>query len=338
MNRLRLVAFTFLALACAAAVARAQRPDRPNTPRGRDDDFMTTGSIRGRVLTPEGSPYQATSRITLQASNGGQLVIFTDYQGQFSFTGLIPGTYTLEVDADPARFQQVSQSVDVFRGAPSVVNPSLRYKPNAPHPSASDATVSVAELDKTIPEKARKEFKRGTEAAQAGKTEEAIAHLRKAVEIYPPFMMARNDLGVQLMLASRLEEATEQLREAVKLDPKAFNPQLNLGIALVRQQQFAEAAAVLEKAVSINPQSAAARFHLAQACAATGDSARAEKEFKAAYSLGGQDYAVALFYLGNLYLSRGERAKALESFNAYLAAAPNAAHAEEARRLVGVLR
>ena len=35
---------------------------------------------------------------------------------------------------------------------------------------------------------------------------------------------------------------------------------------------------------------------------------------------------------------RGEREKALESFNAYLAVAPAAAHAEEARRIVGVLR
>ena len=324
-------------LACAV-VARAQRPDRPNTPRGREDDFMTTGSIRGRVLTPEGSPYQATARVTLQASNGGQIVVFTDSQGQFTFLGLIPGTYTVEVDADPARFQQVSQSVDVFRGAPSIVNPSLKYKPNAPHPPTSEATVSAAELDKTIPEKARKEFRRGTEAAQAGKTDEAIAHLRKAVEIYPAFMMARNDLGVQLMLASRLEEATEQLREAVKLDPKAFNPQLNLGIVLVRQQQFAEAAGVLETAISLNPQSAVARLHAGQAYAATGDAARAEKDLKAAYALGGQDYAVALFYLGNLYMTRGERGKAVESFNAYLAVAPTAAHAEEARRLVGILR
>lgn len=333
-----MVALCVLAYACAAS-GQTTKPDRPSVALG-DANTTETSSIRGRVLTPEGSPFNGVARLTLQAMNGGQLVIFTDYQGQYRFDNVEPGIYTLEVDADRQTFVPATQSVQVYKGAPAVLNISLKYKENAAHKEASNgaSVVSVAELDKSIPEKARKEFTRGSEAARAGKTDEAITHFRKAVEIYPDFMMAHNDLGVQLMSLKRLEEAAEQLRLAAKLDPKAFNPQLNLGIVLVEQQQFAEAAVALDKAITLNPQSAAARLYAGEAYVALGDADRAEKNLKSAFTLGGADYAAALFQLGNLYMGRGEREKALQSFEAYLAAAPDAANAAEARRLVSVLR
>jgi tetratricopeptide (TPR) repeat protein len=338
MSRIRVFAFILFALALVGTVA-GQKVQRPINPRAdQPSDANGTGSIRGRVLMPEGAPLQEAARITLQSSNGGQNIIFTDYQGQFSFPGVEPGSYTLEVEADHSRFEVVSQSVQVFAGTPSVANVNLKYrKEAAPRPATSGAVVSVAELDKSIPEKARKEFRRGADASQAGKTDEAIDHFRKALDIYPNFLMARNDLGLQLLAVGRLDEAVEQLRLAVGLDPKSFNPQLNLGIVLVRQHQFAEAAGVLDKAISLNPQSPAARLFAGEAYVATGNSVRAEKELKTAFDLGGKDYAIALFHLGNLYLNRGEREQALKSFEAYLRVAPDAANAAEVRRLVSVL-
>lgn len=333
-----LLGFTTLFALAGAVAGQAPRPERPRVTRPDAPDAEPPGSVRGRVLTPEGAPFSGTARLTLQAMNGGQLVIFTDYQGQFNFGAVESGNYTLEVDADRQLFTPVSQGVQVFKGVPSVVNVSLKYKESARGPAPSEAVVSAAELDKNIPEKARKEFKRGSEAAQAGKTDEAIAHFRKAIEIYPNFMAARNDLGAQLLAAARLDEAAEQLQFAARLDPKAFNPQLNLGIVLFKQQQFAEAVGALEKAISANSQSPAARLYAGQAYEALGDLDRAEKELNAAYSLGGTDYAIALFHLGNLYLNRGEREKALASFESYLKAAPGAANAADVRKMIGVLR
>jgi tetratricopeptide (TPR) repeat protein len=337
----KIFAATLCLLACACvAAAQATRPSDHSSSTHGEPDQTDLSSVRGRVLTPEGSPFNGTARLTLQAMNGGQVVIFTDYQGQYRFDDVQPGVYTLEVDADRQTFVPATQSVQVYKGAPSVVNISLKYKESAAHKEMSNgaSVISVAELDKSIPEKARKEFTRGSQAAQAGKTEEAITHFRKALEIYPDFMMAHNDLGVQLMAAKRLDEAAEQLRLAAQLDPKAFNPQLNLGIVLVEQHQFAEATVTLEKAITLNQQSPAARLYAGEAYAALGDADHAEKNLRSAFTLGGADYAAALFQLGNLYMSRGEREKAIQSFEAYLAAAPDAANAADARRLIGVLR
>lgn len=318
--------------------AQEQRPERPSFSRPEAADPTLAGSIRGRVLTPEGAPFAGTARVTLQTTSGSQVVIYTDSLGQFDFSSIAPGRYTLEAEANGQNFEPATSDVQVFKGMPAVVTISLKEKKKATLPKSSDAVVSAVELDKRIPEKARKEFRRAHQAAGRGQTEEAIAHLRKALGIHPDFLMARNDLGAQLLAVGRLDEAAEQLRIAVRLDAQAFNPRLNLGIVLVKQQQFREAARMLAEAASLNPQSPAARLFAGLAYASLQDLDRAEQELKSAYTLGGVDYALALFHLGHLYLSRGERQLALKSFEAYLGAVPNAANADQVRQLIGILR
>jgi len=63
----------------------------------------------------------------------------------------------------------------------------------------------------------------------------------------------------------------------------------------------------------------------------------AEAELKGAYELGGGQYAIALFYLGQLYMNQGQRDSALKSFELYLRVAPTAENSEAARKLIGML-
>jgi tetratricopeptide (TPR) repeat protein len=125
---------------------------------------------------------------------------------------------------------------------------------------------------------------------------------------------------------------------ALKIDPKAFNPQLNLGIVQIRKNSFPEALATLDKALSIEPAAPAAHLYAGIASAKLGDLARGEKELKAAYDLGGTDYAVALLQLGRLYMKRGEREMARKSFESYLRESPNAADAAQVQKLLGTLQ
>lgn len=335
-----------LALACAAS-ARQQGPprgERPDTKRpnaATDEDSAERGSIRGRIVLPNGTAHSDPVKVSLQSFDGTQFVIYTDMNGQFEIGDLKTGGYVIEAEADRQHFDPVAQQVRVYTGYPSVITVTLKAKAAATKPAppaGAGPTVSAGELEQKIPDKARKEFDRAVRASAAGRSDEAVARLRKAVEIFPDYLMARNDLGVQLMAAGRLDEADEHLRHALRLFPKAFNPNLNLGVLLVRRQQFAEAAQVLETAISLHPRSPAARLHAGEAHAALGNHERAEKELKAAYEMGGAEYAAALFHLGHLYLGRGERALALQNFEAYLGVAPNAVNADQARALIKTLR
>jgi tetratricopeptide (TPR) repeat protein len=54
--------------------------------------------------------------------------------------------------------------------------------------------------------------------------------------------------------------------------------------------------------------------------------------------MGGREYAVALFYLGQLYMNKGQRDSALKSFEFYLRVAPTAENSDAAKKLIAMLR
>ena len=300
-------------------------------------DRTSRGSIRGRIVLPGGRFIDQSLKVTLSTVNGPQGWAYTENQGWFEFVGLTPGNYEVQVETSGVEYQVVSQPVQVFRGAPSIITIALNEKA-VPKPKTANSVVSVTELSASIPKAARKEFLLASNAARDHKTDEAIAHLRKAIAIYPAFVMARSDLGVQLLSQGKLDEAEEELVEAVKIDAAAFNPRLNLGIVLVEKHGFAQAVEQLSRAIALNPESAAAHLYGGLAYAGLAEYDEAEKHLKAAYAIGGSSFSVALFHLGQLYISKGEREAALKSLQEYLRAAPDAPNARQVEKLIAMLR
>lgn len=300
-------------------------------------DSSTGGIIRGRVVLPNGAFLSEGIRITLQTIRGVDASVFTDNTGRFEFTRLTQGKYQIVAEADKDKFEVGTENVEIVggRNPTSVVTIVLREKAQPGQPKA--AAISATELDANVPGKARKEFEHASALNREGKTEEAIEHLRKAIALYPRYLMAHNDLGAELLELGRLDAAEEELRIAVNIDPAAFNPILNLGIVLVKKKQFVQARGTLDKAISLQAQAPAARLYSGLALLGTSEIDRAEKQFLAAHDLGGSEYAVALFHLGQLYMNRGERKLARESFQRYLQEAPNAENLDQVRKLIAML-
>jgi tetratricopeptide (TPR) repeat protein len=300
-------------------------------------DKSSKGSVRGRVVLPGGRFVSQKLKVTLLTLNGPQAVGFTDSQGSFEFLDLVPGNYEVQAETNGTEYQVVSQNVQVFRGMPAII--TITMGPGDSNAKrAATPTISVGELGANVPKGAKKEFELASKAAQEQRGDEAIAHLRKAISIYPNFVMAHSDLGTQLLAQGKLEEAAEEFRRAIQIDEKAFNPRLNLGIVLVQQQEFAEGAEVLARALSLNSDSPAARLYAGLAQMGLGNLDEAEKNLKVAYSLGGSNYSLALFHLGQLYMNRGERELARKTFEAYLRDSPGATNADQVRKLIIILR
>jgi tetratricopeptide (TPR) repeat protein len=316
------------------AYSQTRNPNGDTT----ETDRTLRGSIRGRVIMPDGSRVSEAIKVTLQTFRDTLAIVYTENQGQFEFLELAPATYHLEIEADGQRFETVSEAVQVFRGMPSVITISLKTKRSPDRMAPADRAVSVNELEQNVPAKAKKEFDKASAAGNEGRTDEAIAHLRKAISLCPQFVRARNDLGTYLLTQGKLAEAAEELSQAVSLDNKAFYPALNLGIVLVHQQRFAEASDVLTKALLLEANSPAAHLYQGLALVGMGNLSAPEGEFNKAYSLGGAKYGAALFHLGQLYLNRGERNSALKSFEDYLAVVPEARNADQVNKLIAMLR
>ena len=318
---------------CVGASAQIKRPTSEE-----NAEKTGRGSIRGRVVLPGGSFVTESVKVSLQTLRETISVIYTENQGQFEFPGLVAGNYKLEAEGDRQRFELSTELVQVFRGAPSIVTLTLKEKASSVKVTAGAKTASVTELAQNIPSGAKKEFDKASRAVREGKTEEAVAHLRRAIALYPAFVMAHNDLGAQLLGLGKPDEAAEEFRQAIALDDKAFNPKLNLGIVLVQQHRFAEATNILGRALALDPGSPAARLYSGLALMALGNLEAAEKDLKAAYQIGGTQYALALFHLGQLYMSKGNHALAVQLFERYLNDEPNAGNADQVRKMIAMLR
>ena len=288
---------------------------------------------------PDGSPLTEAVKVTLKVLRGDQDATHTDRDGRFELRHVAAGEYTLEVEADLSRdrFEITDEKITVHPNTPNFITLTLKPKAGKTQ-TRRDKTVSVAMLDQKVPPAAKREFDNATSLAREGKAEESIAALRRALAIYPDYLMALNDLGAQLLELGRLDEALTPLRAATRIDPNSFNPELNLGVVLVRQKNFAEALAALDRALSAEPSSPAAHLYAGLAASGTNDDARAERELKSAYELGGQSFAVALVHLGKVYLKRGDKTNAISTLERYLQEDPTGSNAPLVKKMLADLK
>jgi len=317
--------------AISLASARQDIPHPIIRPRGAPG-----GSISGRVVLPSGHPVNNRVRITLSSPEDPGAPAYTDNSGNFGFTNLPEGTYTVEVLADRKLYEPVSETVRLIRS--SRVNLMIYLKEKSKPPNSSGNVVSAAEIDKQVPVPARKEYERATRLLNEGKTQEAIERLKQALAIYPNYLTARNDLGVQYLKLNRFAEATEQFEAAIEISPKAFNPQLNLGIVLLKLKKYNDATEHLNSAVAIDSSKPASHLYLGIALVETDELAPAARELATAVSLGGQEYSVAHFHLARVSMKKGERDEAIRELKSFLETSPTGEEAVRARHLLESLK
>jgi len=326
----------FALTASFAVLAYSQTQPQPNVRGNTNRDATGSGSIHGRVLLPSGHPVSERVKIVLSTLNDPGLVLYTDSNGFFNFDNLRPGNYFIEISGDPKNYEPVNEQVRLMRGMRA--NLTMHLKPKTEEAATNTGgVVAVGEADQEVPDPARKEFDKGVELAREGKTPEAIERFRKALDIFPTYLMARNDLGVQYLKLKQFDDAIEQFETAIEINSKAFNPRLNLGIALVDKRRFTEAMDQLLQAVSLNSASPAAHLYIGIASVETDELDVADRELRKAQSLGGPEYAVAHFYRAHVHMKRGERDGAVYELRSYLAKVPNGEHAKKARALLDEL-
>jgi hypothetical protein len=95
-----------------------------------------------------------------------------------------------------------------------------------------------------------------------GQREEALEHLKKAVELRPEDDQAHYELGYFYVLEQRFSEAYEQFQQVIRLNPNDYQACGNLGYICLRNRRLSEARAWFERALRLNPDDAVARKNL----------------------------------------------------------------------------
>jgi len=278
--------------------------------------------VIGQVYAPGGGPVETNVLVRFQADDAHRPpeTVYTDSNGRFVLHRLNPDvSYTLVVDSDGKNWGATTVNFMPMGRRPTVQIYLQPYRSSKP---AHGGTVSAANLRQDVPRPARKAFETAMEIIPKRGYEQARPHLERAIELFPDFVEARNELAVAEMKEGDLAGAEALLRRAVEIDSAAPRPLLNLGLCIYRQARYADAVAPLERATQLDPGNYRGHLLLGITLVMMGDDPRAEGSLLKAYHLGGKAAAKAQYYLSRFYTRKKQYDRAALALETYLADAP----------------
>ena len=295
--------------------------------------------IQGQVYAPSGRRAENV-HVTLQSLGAGDLSVMSSGNGEFSFRSLAPGNYTVIVDGGK-EFERAEEHVFVdtdekFPTRTHIVVIHLQPKHNSEN-DQKPGIVNVAVLA-DVPEAARKLYEQAVSFSRAGDSKKAIENLTSAITIFPNFIAALDQLGVEYLKLAQADNAVEALTAAFKLNPDDFRTNLNLGIALLETKQFAAAEMRLRGALNRNAESPVAHMYLGLALLSQKNPVEAQTELERAAGSKNDQVAKAHYYLGGIYWGNREYRRAADELETYLKLVPKAPDAEKIRGTIRELR
>lgn len=230
--------FTFL-LALLPAVAQGGAPV-PNT--GAELDIWVTFDNDHPVPEMYRVQLLNTQRIPIATT-------ITNGRGEAIFPNIREGGYHLAVSGP--NVETTETSFAIYRGELSHNEYVRVNRRGDAAPSSNEASVSRATLD--IPDKARKEFEKGSAAFKKQDFAQAREKFQKAVELYPRYSLALENLGVLAMKENKVEDGERYFNQAITADPQEPTAYVQLARSEMLRKHYAEAEPLLLKVTSITP-------------------------------------------------------------------------------------
>ena len=148
----------------------------------------------------------------------------------------------------------------------------------------------------------------GERLSVRGRTEEAIAELKRTLEIDPFCVACRGLLGRTYSFARRYQESEEQLRKALEMNANFWPAHLWLGATLTLKKEYPAAIEELRKAGSITQE---AFCNIAYVHGISGQREEARKELNQLLELSKHQY-VRGSLVARIYVGVGEKEKAID--------------------------
>jgi tetratricopeptide (TPR) repeat protein len=191
-----------------------------------------------------------------------------------------------------------------------------------------DARSALSRVVHYMPQDATAHNNLGNAFARSGRFAEAIASYRRALELSPQLVEARNNLaqahdgmGSEMAAAGRADEAVACFRRAIEINPAFAVAHNNLGNALRSAGQIQEALESYDLALQIMPRFAEAHCNRAIASRLLGQLPQAHAACRCALEISPR-FASVFIILGELSADSGEFAEAERFFKQAISIEP----------------
>ena len=334
--RVRIFLPIFLTIISISLVGQVRRPGGGNPPVGTRNTpnvfgMPTTGQAHVDIeITDENSQPLNDSQATVEISGegGGPQQSYANPDGRASFT--VPAGTSYQVTVSGAGIETTTTSFDVQPGEMNhreIVAVRLKTLAGTRGPGGM---VSAANLN--IPAKARDEFSKGMKEMRNSKWENAKKHLEKAVEEFPSYDWAYNNLGVVEMQLKNPDAARNDFQKAVELNDKNPDAAGNLGLLELEGNNYKGAIELLKKSLTVQPNNSKNLLMLAVAEAKSGDYPAALTNAEKVHQNGIDHFPYGHFLAAQLREQMGDHPGAERQYQLYLKEAPEGPQASEAKQ------
>jgi len=327
----RIVLSTVLVL-LASTLVLAQRQPNIQQPR-------VTTELVVKVTYEDDRPVGEQVRVQLSNSSGVPIAeMFTRGEGEARFTGIEPGSYRLRVSGLDIEERSSEYSFVIYpRQITHFEFMRVKRKPSREQ-AAGSTQGHISAITLNIPPKAESEFDKGVSALLKQNHPEAQKRFLRALELYPRYAAAYNNLGVIAMQQGKRGEGTEFFRRAVQVDDEYAPPYLNLAKAVVADRGFAEAQQLLQKAATLEPTNIEVLAILSMVEHDLNDHTSALVNARKVHALAGHEkFAFAHFVAGKSLEAQNRRTEALVEYRLFLQEAPQSPSADRVRAAIAAI-
>jgi len=307
---------------------------------GRSVAAQTVYEVEGTVYGPDSKAVPNVT-VTLQNHAGAQIdQDITKTDGRYRFANVLAGTYYIAVKPAEAGLQQLLQKIELINTGVNVTNYAKeRFDFSLRRAAPEKSTVVGTVFAQAVPPDAEKEYVSAVTSLAKGEREAAVEKLKRAIQLFPTYFLALQQLGFVYIDNERDQLAIEPLTKALQVNARSAQSHLGLGMAYVNLDQPKEAIKELNAALALDRRDFRSYLYLGMALITTGKLDDAEKALKEAYALGGPTAArTAHLYLASIYSTRKEYQKAITELETYLRENPKAPNAPKIREAIAKMK
>jgi|GEM_PF-5740313 len=230
--------------------------------QGGADIQMDSSNQTGSMQSGESKDFAANLKVSVQLQDSyGTPVreISPRYDGIVSFRVCSLVTYRIRIHG-PEIQEYLADSVQPYRDRMMYI---AVHRNTDPHSSKGNAaTIAASRLH--IPGKALKQLLKGNLELKKGDLQAAKASYEKAIEMYPKFDQAYNNLGVVLMNTGDIEGGKNAFEKAVILNERFASAYVNLAKIAIDKKDFHRSSEMAHKALASEPMNPSALFLAAE--------------------------------------------------------------------------
>jgi Tfp pilus assembly protein PilF len=293
---------------------------------------QSTGQVKGKVVDGAGQNIEG-AQIVIEFTDGvtRRHETKTNRRGEFIQIGLQPGNYRVTAEKDG-----LAQSFDVRVRLAQMAEVNFVLAPGTAAPSAA-----AAAEDAKRAEALKKTFEEGAAASDAERYDEAIAKFNEVIAAVPRCAECHANIGSVHARQRQWEQAEAAYKRALEINPDLIDAYNGLATIYNAQGMFDEAAMGTEASTraSAFPGGGSADMLYNQGVIFWNSNRFPEalEQFERAIQAN-PSYAAAHFMLGRAYLNAGKLDEALKAFESYLELEPKGRDADEASKMVEMLR